>query len=519
MNRDYSYPLRVSADRYPDRVALAFRAETWTFADLDAAADRLARAFTRRGLGGQPVVLLLQNEPLTVIAYLALARAGAIAVPVNPRLRRNEIAFVVDDCGAAAIIADGAFADDATELLATCATAQSLLTVNDSVDGHERIEDLVAEPIPQDAPPTVVDPQSVALIVYTSGTSGVPKGVTRTHDANLWTSLNAMLGQLRQVDDVEVFVLPLFGIAFIFQVMPMILGGGTTVLDGTFDPARTWELLERHRATRVFLAPTMIDSMLSVEGHERRDLSALRIVNTAYEFPERVRLAATQRFGEILAYMYGLTEAQLCCSTPAQFAADPTDAGHPMGMMRIRVVDENREPVPAGVVGEIAMEGPSLMNGYHGRAQDTAETLAGGWLYTGDLGYLDDAGRVHVAGRKKAMIKTGGFSVDPVEVENAMLAFPGVREAAVVGIPDEHWGEQVVGFVAAEAGAEVDEADLLRFVKQRIATFKSPKRLWFVPELPKNASGKVERARLRTVATENVQLARQEAEGAGAIQS
>jgi acyl-CoA synthetase (AMP-forming)/AMP-acid ligase II len=479
-------------------VAFAYREERWTYRDVEAATERLAAAFERRGLTGERVVLLLQNEPKTVMTYLALARAGAVSVPVNPRLLLDEIAFVVDDSGAVAIVADAAFADNAAELLQRCEAVERLFTVNGAADG-ERIEELAREP---GMPAVDVDPASVALIAYTSGTSGFPKGVERTHDANLWACVNSQLGQPRLHEDTEVFVLPHFGIAFIFQVMPMILAGGTTVLDGVFDPARAWDLLERHRATRAFLAPTMIDSMLAVEGQEQRDVSALRILNTAYEFPQRVREAAAKRFGDIIAYMYGLTEAQLTCSTPAQFAADPSDAGHPMGMMRIRIVDEQRNPVESGVVGEIAMEGPSLMSGYHGRAEATAEVLADGWLYTGDLGYLDEHGRLHVAGRKKEIIKTGGLSVDPVEVENVILGFPGVREAAVVGVPDDHWGEQVVAFVAT--ASSVDEGELLGFVKSQVAGFKCPKRVWLVSELPRNPTGKVQRGRLRAQAVESV---------------
>jgi acyl-CoA synthetase (AMP-forming)/AMP-acid ligase II len=175
-------------------------------------------------------------------------------------------------------------------------------------------------------------------------------------------------------------------------------------------------------------------------------------------------------------------------------------------MMRVRVVDEARNPVSAGVVGEIALGGPSLMSGYHGLDEETAAALDQGWLYTGDLGYLDEAGHVHVAGRKKMMIKTGGFSVDPVEVENALLGFPGVLEAAVVGIPDEHWGEVVVAFISPPALAG-SEAELLAFVKTRIAAFKCPKRVWTLSALPKNPTGKVERAKLRARALEASEVA------------
>jgi acyl-CoA synthetase (AMP-forming)/AMP-acid ligase II len=173
-----------------------------------------------------------------------------------------------------------------------------------------------------------------------------------------------------------------------------------------------------------------------------------------------------------------------------------------MGMMRVRVVDENRHPVGAGVVGEIALVGPTLMSGYHGRDEATADVLADGWLYTGDLGYLDESGRVHMTGRKKEMIKTGGMSVDPVEVEKAILGFPGVREAAVVGAPDEHWGEVVVAFVSAEETVQLSEDELLAFVKTRLSGFKCPKRVSFLTELPKNPTGKIERARLRAQAAE-----------------
>lgn len=499
MKHDYAYPLRVAADKYGDRVAFVYRDERWTFRRLDDAVDRLAAAFAARGLAGQRVVLLLQNEPTTVLVSLALARAGAISVPVNPRLLTDEIGFIVDDSRASTLVADGDSVATARELR-TRGGERTLLTVHgpQPVAGEERIEDLLAES--PAATPVPVDPAAIATIIYTSGTSGFPKGVAKSHEANLWACVNAALGQPRTTADVEVFVLPLFGVAFIFQVLPMILAGGTVVLDRAFNAARTWELLEQHRATRVFLAPTMINSMLDVDGHEARDVSALRVLNTAYEFPEPVRRRTRERFGDIVAYMYGLTEAQLCCSTTAEFAADPTGAGHAMGLTRVRIVDEQRQPVAGGVVGEITFEGPSLMSGYDGREEATAEALIDGWLYTGDLGFLDDQGRIHVTGRKKEMIKTGGFSVDPIEVEQAIVEFPGVREAVVVGAPDEHWGEVVVAFVAGTPEVERAEAELLAFVRARMTGYKCPKRIEFLAELPKNPTGKVARGELRKVA-------------------
>jgi len=496
---DFSYPLRVAAEKYPDNPALIFRDRAVSYAELDAATDVLASALYERGLSGRRVVVLLLNEPETIMVYLALARIGAVNVPVNTRLSVDEKAFIVENAGASAMIADAEFASEGRELLSRQPTLETLIIANAPAGLPEcdRLEDLFA----YDGPSLSLDVSatSVASIIYTSGTSGFPKGAMRSHESNLWACVNAALGQPRSPADVEVFALPVFGIGFFLQLMPTLLAGGTIVLDRVFDPKQTWVQLERYRATRVFLAPTMINSMLAIEEHEMYDVSTLHTLNTAYEFPERVRTRAIERFGDIFVYMYGLTEAQLCCSAPGEFAHDPSSAGRPMGLMRVRIVDDARQPLPTGVVGEISFSGPSLMVGYHDLPEATADALDEGWLYTGDLGYLDEHRNLHFAGRKKEIIKTGGFSVDPVEVENVILQFPGVLEAAVVGIPDEHWGEAIIAFVVTpkddQQGADIDA-----YLRTRVADFKRPKRYRFISELPKNPTGKIERARLRSLA-------------------
>src|SRR5882757_1306183 len=221
-------------------------------------------------------------------------------------------------------------------------------------------------------PPTSTSPpgaddgeeRAPATIIYTSGTTGFPKGVVRSHCANAWNAVNSALGSPRSVGDVELFNLPIFGIGFLHFLVPALLGGATVVLDGAFDPARAWELLERRRATRTFLAPTMISAMLAQPGHDQRDLAALEIVYTAYAFPERLRKAALTRFGEVFVYMYGLTEAQLTCARREDFAADPTSVGRSMGVSEVAVLDPTGAPRPVGEVGEIAFAGPALMSRY-----------------------------------------------------------------------------------------------------------------------------------------------------------
>ena len=423
---------------------------------------------------------------------MALARAESVAVPLNTRLAAPELRFALGDCGAAAIVADEDNLALAEELGADLDL--TVLPVHGEGDSIERLRATAPGPPPgaDDG-----DERAPATIIYTSGTTGLPKGVVRSHRANAWNAVNSVLGSPRTPADVELFNLPIFGIGFLHFLVPALLGGATVVLDGAFEPDRAWALLEERRATRTFLAPTMLSAMLARPDHERRDLSALEVVYTAYAFPERLRRAALERFGEVFVYMYGLTEAQLTCARREDFAAEPTSVGRSMGVSEVAVLDPDGAAVATGEVGEIAFAGPSLMTEYHRRPEDTAAALDGRWLRTGDLGRLDAAGDLHYVGRSKDMIKTGGFSVDPAEVENAILEREEVAEAAVVGVADEHWGEEVVAFVVFREGAEIPARELTDSCREHIASFKLPKRILTLADLPKNPTGKVERGALR----------------------
>jgi acyl-CoA synthetase (AMP-forming)/AMP-acid ligase II len=494
---NYSYPLYCSCLRNRDRVALVDRDGEVTYAELERRIAGLAGGLRAIGLGGRTVAILTANESATVELYMALARCEAVAVPLNTRLAAPEVRFALLDSGAAAIVADEGNIATAEELGKDLGLP--VLPVRGEGDSIERLRQA-----PPASPPAADegDERAPATIIYTSGTTGLPKGVVRSHRANAWNAVNSALGSPRTPADVELFNLPIFGIGFLHFLVPALLGGTTVVLDSAFAADRAWELLERRRATRTFLAPTMISAMLDVPGHEARDLSALEVVYTAYAFPERLRRAALARFGEVFVYMYGLTEAQLTCARREDFAAQPTSVGRSMGVSEVAVLDDAGRPRRAGEVGEIAFAGPSLMSSYHGRPEDTAAALDGRWLRTGDLGRIDAAGDLHYVGRSKEMIKTGGFSVDPAEVENAILERVEVAEAAVVGVADEHWGEEVVAFVVLRDGAEVTPEELVESCRARIASFKLPKRVLSLPELPKNPTGKVERGALRERAAE-----------------
>jgi acyl-CoA synthetase (AMP-forming)/AMP-acid ligase II len=502
---DYSYPLYCACRRYGDHPALVHGGASTSYAELERGVAGLAAGLRGIGLGrGAVVAALTGNEPATVELYLALARTGAVALPLNTRLGREELRFALADAGATAIVADAENLTVARDLAAELGIVQVLpVATGGAGEGGPSLRSLrTTAPGP---PPGADDgdERAAATILYTSGTTGFPKGVVRSHRANAWNAVNSALGAPRPPGTVEVFNLPIFGIGFLHFLAPALLGGATVVLDGFFDPARCWELLERHRATATFLAPTMISAMLGIPGQEERDVSSLARIETAYAFPERLRAAALDRFGEVFVYMYGLTEAQLTSAGPGEFAAAPTSVGRSMGVSEVTVLGPaGDEELPVGEVGEIAFAGPSLMTGYHERPEETAAALGPRWLRTGDLGRRDAAGNLHYVGRSKEMIKTGGFSVDPTEVENALLDREEVAEAAVVGAESEHWGEEVVAFVVLAGDGDLAEADLRDACRERIAAFKVPKRVRFLAELPKNPTGKIERGALRAAANE-----------------
>lgn len=482
---DWSYPLRAACERHPRRPALHYRGETVTFAELEHRVAALAAGLARAGMGGRTVAWMLANTPEAIELAMALARVGAVSVPLNPRLAAGEVDFILRDAGASAVIADRAVSEVAT----------GLASRPDALPEVAALRELGAAGAATELP--AVPDEALATVLYTSGTTGFPKGVMRTQRANAWNVVNSALGSPRGRGEIELFNLPAFGIGLLHFAVPALLGGAAVALDHSFAADRVWALLASLPATRTFLAPTMISALLEIEGHEHYDLTALHTIYTAYEFPAPLRARALERFGDRFVYMYGLTEAQLTCAAPGEFTAKPDSVGGAMGVLRIQIRGPGGEPVAPGEVGEIALQGPATMSGYLHRPEETAAGLRDGWVLTGDLGRIDADGDLHYAGRSKEMIKTGGFSVDPQEVERALLGAPGVTAAAVLGVPDSHWGEMVVAYVVVGDAARFDAQAAIEACRGQIAGFKLPKRVRVIDALPVNATGKVARGELR----------------------
>lgn len=497
---DYSYPLLCSCERNRNRTALVSpEGDRLTYSELEERIARLTTGLGELGVQGKSVCSILPNGVDAVVLYMALARAGAVSVPVNTRLTSGEKAHIVEDSRASFIVAGAQHLDEAFEIAASRGDGLGILATEGSSGAIANLRDLGASDPAN--PPTDADgdDQALATIMYTSGTTGRPKGVLRSHRANSWNIVNSALGSPRTTQDTELFTLPIFGIGFLHFLSAALVGGATVVLEREFEAESTWREIEAHGVTRTFLAPTMIDSMLAVEDNRRWSIESLESIYTAYTFPSRLRERALERFGDRFVGMYGLTEAQLTCDQSRTFESKPTAVGRPMGVSRVGIFSAGTKVEEAGATGEIAFEGPSVMSGYNSQSEANDEAHCGDWILTGDLGRFDEDGDLHYVGRSKEMIKTGGFSVDPTEVENAILTLEGVREAAVVGVEDEHWGEAVVAFVTPTNGAPVREEHVVEACKREIASYKAPKRVFHLDALPKNPTGKVERGRLREI--------------------
>ncbi|MCZ7526509.1 MAG: long-chain fatty acid--CoA ligase [Acidimicrobiia bacterium] len=483
--------LSNSAKRFPDRPAVVEGARSLTFAELHERAGRAAAAFTAAGLRrGDRVAFLAFNELEYLEILVATQRAGLIVVPLNFRLAVPELAFMVGD-SAPGLLVHGPGLREQAEALGVGRTWH--LGSDGAGDAYE--DALDAAPTPVDPPR--LDHADAAAILYTSGTTGRPKGAVLSNGA-VWARCT-MFGLEVGMTPGDVFVqpLPMFHMAANMS-QAFAYTGGTNVMVKAFDPALVVGELARHRATHVLLVPTMINLLCEEPTLAGADLSALRMVlyGASPIPPEVLRRAIAALRCDFLQF-FGMTET---AGSSLLRPADHDPDGHPEWLpsagtdslsFETRVVDPDDRPLPPGEVGEIVCRGPSVMDGYWNAPEATMEALRGGWMHTGDLGYRSADGYLYVTDRLKDMIVSGGENVYPREVEDALYEHPAVLEAAVIGVPHERWGEAVHALVVPRAGEAPNPEELIAHCRVRLAGYKVPKSVELVDELPKNPTGKI----------------------------
>jgi long-chain acyl-CoA synthetase len=481
--------LQRSSGIHGDRVALRLEQQETTYRELDDQSARVAGLLGAAGVRpGDRVAIMLPNVPEFAVVYYGILRAGGIVVPMNPLLKAREVAYYLTDSDASLIFANAA-ATEAAEAGAARSGARAIIVDSGFSDL------LAAAPVAGD----VVDRAGTdtALILYTSGTTGRPKGAELTHD-NLIRNAEVVATSLLELsaDDVIFGGLPLFhSFGQTCTLNAAVPFGACVTLLPRFDPAKALRIMAEHRVTVFAAVPTMYAALLAVPDRADYDVSALRVcMSGGAALPVEVLRAFDAAFDCAVLEGYGLSETSPVASFnhPGR-VRKPGSIGTPIAGVQLRVLDENGAEVAPGVVGEIAIRGHNIMKGYWGRPDDTAKSIVAGWFRTGDMGRIDDDGYAFIVDRKKDLIIRGGFNVYPREIEEVLYEHPAVAEAAVIGLPDPMLGEEIGAAVALKIGATATAEELRDYVKGQVAAYKYPRRVWFVDALPKGPTGKIQK--------------------------
>jgi long-chain acyl-CoA synthetase len=497
MNFNLAVILRETAQSSPDRPVTFFAGSQMSYRELDELSDRLAVSLVGRGVSpGTPIALQLPNIPEFLVAYFGILKAGCVVVPLNVLLKAPEVAQQLGDSAAALLITwESILAEAAKGAAAAGTTDIYAVGHQDGAAGAIPFEHLLAAPAgrPQLAQREATD---TAVIMYTSGTTGRPKGAELSH---LQLYMNADIpGRLFDVQssDVVVTVLPLFHVFGLSSILNVCVRFGCTMsLIPRFDPVTVLTTIERDRATIFEGVPSMFISLLSQPDLDSHDFSSLRVaISGGASIPGPVLDEFERRFGVLILEGYGLTETA-STTTFNRSVADRRiySVGKPIWGTQTEVWDDKNNPLPPGrdQVGEVVTRGLHVMKGYLNSPKATADVFTGGWFHTGDLGYFDDDGFLFIVGRIKELIIRGGYNVYPSEIEDVIHDHPAVAEAAVVGVHDDRLGEEVKAVVTVRAGATITAPELIAYCKERIAAYKYPRIIEIRTELPKNGIGKI----------------------------
>lgn len=477
---------RKTFGNYSDSVAVRDEYTSYTFAQLKERCFRLANALLSFGLKkGDRVAILASNRIEHIELEVAVAFAGLIKVPLNYRLHPREHEYMLQHSGASLLLGE-----------------ENLIETLDidipTVRFGKEYESWIADS-PDIDPNVEVSEDDVISIMYTSGTTGRPKGAMQTHRNWISCTLTLIKGSGMSDEDVVGHVAPLSHGSLAMAYSALFLGVKQVIFN-KFEPQQFLEAIESERITAVFLVPTMVNLMIHEESFSKRDLSSLRTINMAGApmAAEKIKLAI-DLLGPIILETFGQAEAPLTITVmPKDELKDRPSSCGKVGMFaEMKIVDKNGQEVPTGTIGEIVCNGSLVMKGYWNNPEATAETIKDGWLYTGDLGWVDDEGYLHIVDRSKDVIISGGANIYPREVEEVLNLHPGVKETCVFGIPDEKWGESVCAYIVPRDQQTVSEQELIDLCKKHLASFKKPKKIRIMDSLPKNSYGKILRKEIR----------------------
>jgi long-chain acyl-CoA synthetase len=495
--------LRRSAFNFPDKHALVFGSQRTSYAELNRRVNCISNSLLKMGLQkGDRVAVLLHNCPEFIEMYFACAKCGGIFVPINNLLKKRELMQIFGYIKPRFLIFD----QDFSEIVQSSAPEMKSIAFPVALHGEPQVfrqyGDLVSQGDSAE-PNEYISDDDLASIFLTSGTTGRPKGAMRTHRHDFINMMSCAIELGVTHDDRALFLFPFYHVSFVDNLRHILMANTIVIRrEGSFEPQAILDILSTERITTCQFVPTMINAMLQAEDSEKYDLNSFRLlIYAASPMPVELLKKAMKRFKCQFFQLYGQTETGPCTTAlrPENHVPEGSEAqmcrlasaGRPVVDYELRIVNEDGNDVAIGEVGEIIVRSEAMTIGYWDLPEETARTIQNGWLYTGDFGKFDEDRYVYIVDRKNDMIISGGKNIYPREIEEILYTHEAVLEAAVIGVPDDYWGESVKAFVVVKDGKNLSEAEIINLCKENIASYKKPRSVAFVEELPKSPTGKI----------------------------
>lgn len=486
------------ADR-PDQTFIYWRDEEISYRTLNEGANRVANGLRALGVGkGDVVSVYLPNCPEFFYTWFGIVKLGAVFGPVNAMFKGDEVRHVLSDSGAVVAVTSQALLDTIKAARGECPALREVICLEGQAPGAMAFEELMEQP--PELEPVALARDDLTAIVYTSGTTGRPKGAMLSHFNYVWDTMAAVdVMPIQPGQDRLGLILPLFHVNAQLTSLSQLYVGGAVAMWERFSPSDFWETVQHYRPTTFSAVPTMLSILLAVPRPEGLDTSSLRyVICGAAALPLDIFERFEEAFDLRILEGYGLTEATCVSSLNPYWGIRKVGSiGLPLRGQPMKIVDDNMNELPPGEFGEIVVKGPNVMMGYYNNPEATTETIVNGWVRTGDIGYTDEDGYFFIVDRKKEMIIRGGENIYPREVEEVLFSHPKIAEAAVIGRPDPIWGEEVVAVIVLQPGQTLTLEEVQEFCKERMASYKAPRQVEFREDLPKTVTGKVAKKALK----------------------
>ncbi|MFC1992082.1 class I adenylate-forming enzyme family protein [Chloroflexota bacterium] len=506
--------LSIASAICPEKGAIVFEDNRYTFSQLNERVNRLANALLKLGVQkGDRVAMLQVNTNQCVEAYFAVARAGAIYVPLNFRARGNELTYMLNSSEATALFLGERYIELVNSIKPEVASIKNLISLDSQQDGMLYYEDMIKSASPDEVFTDIGD-DDTTILMYTAGTTGFPKGVMLPHNSFSIYVLENVTPADPVSEESNILTVPLYHVAGIQAMMAAIYGGRTLVMERQFEANEWMGLVQAEKVSRAMMVPTMLKMLIDHPEFRNHDLSSLRVITYgAAPMPLEVIKKAVELFpGVSFINAFGQTETASTITTvpPEDHDLSGTEEekakklrrlgsiGKPMADVEMKVIDEDGNDLPQGEEGEIVARGPRVMTGYWKDEEKTDKTIdKDGWVHTGDIGYMDEDGYFFLSGRATDMIIRAGENISPEEVEGVLLSHPKVEDGAIIGVPDKEWGEVPMAIVVVKKGVEATAEEIMEHCRANLASFKRPRSVVFTDELPRNPMGKILKKQLR----------------------